>query len=774
VGDAVSAAGFIARATGKGGRTLHYDVTIDGVPGTFTDRVDEAAGAAPAIDGRGMVSDLEESKVTLDRVKRVQVGGGAVVRLLDRDDILAGLFAVRSRRVAFISAAETATDTTVSLSTTSGLSSSGVVYVSAETIAYTGKTGTTLTGCTRGAYGSRAQAHRGGAEQGASVYAVPPSWIGRRVRVTAYYDDDEGNRDTATETTVGVFRLEDSPTPMGNGMWELRCSHLSDELAKRKLGSGVKEMKPNAALVTIEDDAGTEVLQIVCDGAVGRMLTQRPATALGKTQALVTWSGPTQVKALYDIHDVTVSGAATIQLQPTARNAAGTSAFNLARLREALRGLPASNGIASPDALQVDAIKHVCILENGVPYILALSALTSILGDGTNGTYDVLPGLDPVALGEAGFRIGAGIPSAEIDTASLTATALSVPLSWQYPIDDEIPVGDFLRDLCRETNTAAVFSRAGQLTFIPLSGERATPASTIAEADCSGAITSTVVEGETYSRVNLSCNYDPVDGEYEGDVAIIDEEIAATYAPRENALPLESRTLVVSPVDYGGDNGSLARVAVSIDEIALPLRRDMIAYRGGALVVTMRLSAKHLLLNLGELVALSLPSVSDRRGGFLSSATGRVIERSNLWKGGDLSIEVSVLVEEARFYFAPHAEVASVAAPSGGTQVVTLSTTEIGNNATPARSFRVADELTVVSADGLTVQPGSARVLAIISDAVLEVADGSFGSALPLSAGQFLLLYLGSASTSDDGFTRTEYTYHDGVANAGGSTSRWR
>lgn len=156
----MSAANFVARATGKGRRQVHYVVTIDGVPGAFTDRADEAAPSAPDVDGRGMVGSFEESKITLDRRQRVQVGGGAAVTLQDRDGILAALFAVRSRRATYVTANETASATTIDVANTGALSSSGVVYVAAETIAYTGKTATTLTGCTRGAYGSTAQAHQ--------------------------------------------------------------------------------------------------------------------------------------------------------------------------------------------------------------------------------------------------------------------------------------------------------------------------------------------------------------------------------------------------------------------------------------------------------------------------------------------------------------------------------------------------------------------------------------------------------------------------------------
>jgi hypothetical protein len=756
----MSAANFIVRATGRGRRQVHYVVTIDGVPGAFTDRADESTPSAPDVDGRGMVVSFEESKVTLDRRQRLQVGGGAVVTLQDRDGILAALFAVRSRRATYVTANETASATTIDVANTGTLASAGVVYVAAETIAYTGKTATTLTGCTRGAYGSQAQAHRGGTEQGAGVYTVPPSWLGRRVRVVGYFDDDDGQPDTSTETDLGVFRLEESPTPLGNGLWELRCSHLSDELTRRKIGSGIRDWPTPGTLARFTRDGAVDLLTMTTVKGVGAALLQR-STALGMTQARVKFSDP-DVSAIYDVYDVDTSGSVdVIRVRLPARTASGLDIE--AAISNAAR------------RVTVESIRPMLVLEGGVPYVMALSALTSVTGDGTNGTYDVMPGVEPTTLGGPGHRFGAGIPDDEVDVSSFTDTALSVPLSWTYPIDDEIPLVDFVKDFAREANAAAILTRSGELAMTPLVEERQTPVAIIAEKDCFGAITSVVVEEDTYARVEIDCNYDPLDGDYEGHVTVIDEEIAATYAPRENALVMESRSIVVTPVDTSGDNGSFLRPSVDHALLLPTLRRDMLASRGGSLVVTAKLSAKHVLLNLGDLVALSLPSVSDRRGGTLADAVGRVIERQNEWRSGDLSITVSVLVEERLFHFAPHAEIDSVDPPGAGLQKVYLSTTEVGNNAAPALSFRPGDVLTVVSADGLTVDIGYAEVDSVTDVATIVLKAGPVGDALPLVAGQFILLRSAAASVSSaDGFDETDYTYHDGAALLVDVTSRWR
>lgn len=62
------------------------------------------------------------------------------------------------------------TATTITVVSTSGFSTTGAIIIGSELITYTGKTGTTFTGCTRGAAGSSAASHlTGEAVSGAQV-----------------------------------------------------------------------------------------------------------------------------------------------------------------------------------------------------------------------------------------------------------------------------------------------------------------------------------------------------------------------------------------------------------------------------------------------------------------------------------------------------------------------------------------------------------------------------------------------------------------------------
>lgn len=72
----------------------------------------------------------------------------------------------------------TNTDTTITVTTTSGFSTTGAIIIGAELITYTGKTGTTFTGCTRGAAGSQNVSHLSGvAVSGAQVATANTSTL---------------------------------------------------------------------------------------------------------------------------------------------------------------------------------------------------------------------------------------------------------------------------------------------------------------------------------------------------------------------------------------------------------------------------------------------------------------------------------------------------------------------------------------------------------------------------------------------------------------------
>lgn len=764
---------FTDRLISSSSKDVRLRLSVDGVPCDIEAATSVAAPAAPRIDGRGMLVSCSESRTVLDRQQRLQIGGGFSAVVQDRDNRLRALFAVRSFRLTHLTANVSATATTVPLAVTTALPSSGVVYVAGETIAYTGKTSSTLTGCTRGAYGSRAVAHRGGIDTGASVFTVPPTWVGRRVRLDGYFNDDDGVADLTTLTRLGTYRLEESPKDLGDGRWELRCSHLSDELAKRKIGSGIEDVAPEGSAASFVVVGGVDRLQILMPKGGARFFAQ----GAYQTHAMVTFSGAGEGVGIFEIVDVDDSGldndVLTLSINSGVTN--GADVVSLGRLVETLdrlRAVPGAVGEVNQrireglGRLNVDSIKHICLLRDLLPTTLARYVLRSRLG--TTGGDDALPGIEPTTLGGPGFRFGADIPAAELDTASLEA--LSVAAGWSWVIDEEIPLIEFLADVCRETETACVFDADGRLVFRPLLPAR-TGSTTIAEAHVKGRITATVEEQRVLSRVRLQCNYDPVDGEYEGTIDVVDEEIAATYAPVEDSAVIQSRSAVFEPVASGGA-GTLLRTARSSAELLPTLRRTMLESRGGGLLLTFVADARHFDLALGADVALAMPSVSDFRGGTLAAGRGRVVERTPDMQ--TFEVELTVAVEEQTFHWATSAVVQDAASAP---LVSFASSTDFGA-ALPSSvgRFRIGDRYRVYSPVTNVVVGAGVLVVSIISANIAQIdnIDPGSPSLASLVTGSVLLLIEGGGGPADDGFAVADFAWFDGFNPALGTTTRWR
>lgn len=750
------------RLVSASSKDTRYVVSVDGVPCDFTAAIDETVPTdAGAIDGRGMLVSVDESATKLDRQKRIQTGGGFVAVVQDRAGLLDALFAVRSFRTTFITANTSRTATTVNVDNAAALDAAGVVYVGGETIAYTGKTATTLTGCTRGAFGAPAQPHRGGTDNGASVYTVPPGWLGRRVRFTVVFRDDSGAIDVSTRETLGTFRLEAAPVSLGEGRWELRCSHLSDEIGRRKLGTGIAEIKtPGTRVVMVDGGAFGRLLRLTTVAGVAAKLTQGDVG----THLMVASSG--RGTTIFKIKSVTAGAVVdVIDLYSTPLTDSGRLLVS-----DAWFVFESGGNSAALDRLEVDWIKHIAILDDATPSLSMLRALESRTGDGSAGTFDGLPGVEPTTLGGPGFRFGASMPSAEIDFSSVNSS--TIPGAWSWVIDEEVPLADFIRDYCRDSNTAAIYTAAGQLSFVPMVEDASAVVASIAESHIMGAVQATIAEESIFGRARIECNYDPIDGEYEGKIDIIDEDIASTYAPAEGSLVVRSRSLMVDPVDVSGD-GSLVRATTSIDEVLPSLRRTMVDSRGGTLILSFVADGRHLTLPLGALVDLSLPSVSDFRGGTISAGRGRIMERDPDWRA--MKVRLTILVEETLWHFAPFGIVASVAAPVGANQTITLTSDPYAPDG--ADAFRVADQFHVLAAASGVLVGAGVQVVSITSDTVVVVTDLDAGNpSLPLVAGQAIVYAqtLSGSTSAAGGFGGEDYAHMDGLNSFSDLETRWR
>lgn len=732
---------FLDRLTADEGRDLRLYFTIDGIADVFQeDAVDvPTAFVASGRTRQRVIQSIDHGQSEIDLDSRRMVGGSLRATLLDDEaGTLASLFSSRRRRTTWVTGTTTATATTINVQSTSNLASSGTVYIGSETVTYTGKTATTLTGCTRGAYGSKALRHYGGSVMGAPVFVSPPRWVGRRVRLYGYFMNDGATTTTNLRQQLDTFRIEEAPTYVGNGRWELRCSHLSDEIAQRKLGQGLAALKAYAASPTL---SGTTKLKWQIVGQSN--LWPTPTTSFFATHAAIKYQD--------------TEGISVLRYRASA---------DLPIVTEIETDLDGDRGNVNGrlTSLVPEEIEHWAILSGNEISALALIALLSKLGDATNTAYDILPGTnrDSGIHGEQ-LQFGAGIDSTEVNDTAINAALTTSNGSWSYVIDETIDVKDFLADLCLVTQTFWYVSYDGKLSMKKLSEERQTTSMAINDSVVIGEPTVEVLEDVIYPRATIRCGYDPGTGEFKDSVTVVDTEMADRYPERGDTLQLETRALCLSQT-------TISRPICSRAQLETIVRRAMIDDSRGRMYVTLNATLAALRLDLGDVVNIDL-DLPDYEGGTLMGRTGRVVSRRPRYDDGVVELRVQV-IERLR-YIAPACVIASAV---GATMTLRTSGFETASTS-PANMFAVGQYIEVVfvatgTVEVFTVQSVTAPATVVLSGTPVGAITGG-ADYLRIARGDWNATGAPSTAVSANGYVAPDFVYMmpEQLLN---SDTRWR
>lgn len=634
---------FASRLSSATGRELRLAIVIQGIPFVFqqgrTSLIDAVVGLAGFGGVVGMkhtrhfgLGKVEQAAKELDMQKRRMIGGGLTVELIDDSaNALRALFTPRKRRVAFLSgdatAAALAMDVTDVLAQIPDPGAVAALYVGGETITYDGRTApTTINIAERGAFGSEAAVHFGGSEQGEGVFTTPPSWIGRRVKLIGYFEKDDGTTTASLAQVLDTYRLEEAPKYLGNGSWQMQCSHLSDEFAVRKVGSGINDFNGSAPVVS-----GNLALK--------SLALQRWIQGTLKTQALVESDGGD-----VEIYNI-------------------TSATSLTATTDGVFGRIQPSAVTLP--LQPKRFRHIAVLDasNTTPGQKILQMLTSKVGDGTNGAYDVLGGFNRTRFGGFEFHFGAGINLSDIsDTSFLDVGGAG---GWSNVIDGERSVEDVLFDFCLQLECFWYVDSTGRLTVKRLAEDQSIAPTTVNNDTIIGEPEVTYDEEAIAPRISLKCNYDPVSGEFEGTVNVVDVDLAARYPSATDTLELESRSVVVDPVAVG-DSGTLPRPSIGLAGVEVALRRMQVSNGRGRALVRFSAHLDLMTLDLGQIVQLTA-AVPNFESGDVAQA-GRVVSVGPRIDEGEVDVVVELL--DRAFVIAPACVIASRAGA-----VLTLQTT---------------------------------------------------------------------------------------------------
>lgn len=722
-----------------GGRRMRLMFTIDGIERVFQEAAADEPYGTFALTRLKVVQSIEVGESSIDLERRRMVGGSMRAVLVD-DGTLGDLFASRSRALTHVTSTANTTATTINVQSTAGFPATGTIFIGAESIDYGSTTATSFASCVRGVFGTQAQTHYGDTERGAKVFAQPPSWVGRRVRLQAYFETDSPGSDfLAAQYDVDTFRLEEAPVYLGNDRWELRCSHLSDEVAARQLGVGLR--KVDAVAIRPEYNNTTSQLEWRTRGAVN--LFPPSTTGYYPTSVAVTYEdGSGQLLRFQGNIGASADGdiIATDLTGLFAPGAAITAAVDVRA------------GRLFPQTFQ-----HWCILAGGNIGQLACFALASVLGDGANGANDVLPGCVRASVGQAGdeARFGAGVRAAELDDSAFIAVANQVVSAWSFIIKEQVSVEDFLADWCLAAEAFWYVDRTGLLTVQTVAEQRVASARTLTADDVIGEPTVEVVEDEIYPRATMRLSLSPWSGDYLDTLTIIDEEMAARYRNREDVLELESLGLCISPA---GTN----RPTCSRTDIEMLLRRRMVTDGRGRLFVDMDAPMTCLTLELGNRVVLGFTGLPDYEGGDLNGRSARIVARRPDFERGVVRLRLQVL--ETLYAIAPAAIISSVV---GNTLNLRTVGPEVAS-ANPGQMFAAGWTIEVCRASGGTA---SATILSVTATSVTLTAAPPAG--IVAGSDYIRVVYSSTTTASVDGYTPVEFTYQQ-QATGGPPTTRWR
>lgn len=686
-------------SSNKRGLKIAYAVVIEGIPYCFTSRpLTEASVQAFSwcTTSRGVYPLLgvpDQGETRLDLEKRRMVDATLDLELVDDEDgTLQALFALNARRAAWVADDYDNNDTTITINDAAPFSNGDFVYVGAETIKIGTISGDDLTGCTRGALGSIAQKRRGTVDDGEEVFALPPTWVGRRVALYGILIDATGHISEGTTSLLWTFRIDKTPENTGSNTWSIRCGGVCDDFAKRPIYVGKKQVQL--------DSAGN-------DGARFRYDASSSSYYFELEDTLQFAASATSVQSIL------------LEMRPAGNAQNFWAVGRITDVDHVLKRVyfTWSQSYIAPalfsDDARVVSVRQFFMLVGSTGEAL-LDVLASDLGDGDNdATYDVLPGYDSGTFDRVYWRLGAGIPGSRIDQDAFKAST-SHPFS--YTVDMQTAVADLLGEYCLFADAWWGSNSEGQLTLGSLAPTRPSSPRTITNIITKdGPPTVRFDESGVYPFMALSTNWSPFDQEYRSTLNLVDYGLLAKYPQRQDVRKVSLKGLQCRDIAEIGPQRWIAAENYSIADIESWSHRIMRSEGIGRVFVSFTMQFDGELHQVGDLVLLDNPSfdaLPNFEGGQgFSNRYARIVSKRPNRTAGTFSFEVHVL--ERLLFVASSAVIASA---SGDTLTLRTTGPEV-RTTSPQNDFAVGDFVLVVDKSSLATAPAidSLEIIAILS-----------------------------------------------------------
>jgi hypothetical protein len=732
---------------------FRYAVTIEGIPVAFAEAGFPSSELSAWASVLEALHDLSEAETTLDLGARRMLGASFSFKMRDdTSNTLRSLVKPRQDPVAWlVESSIPATGTTVGtveVSDTSNIPQP--FYMGAETLSYSGTSGSDLTSVTRELYDSTAQKHYGNANDGSAteIFAAPRRWTGRKVTLWESERDAAGN--WGAKTSIGVARLDDAPGFEGDDVWSFGSTNLAEWYGNRPLVSGLETVYPKDE---VESNRLTTTVNLTADSVTklwdGQSMDAARViwTLDNGAQWVLPIESSTATSVTIDFDKLDVPRRAPLRQEAVGENGAL---------------LPVANTYTWTEAQPV-------LYWEGDPVDITLALLVSKLGDSTLGTWDVLPGLEEEEFGGISFQAGAGITQTDIDTDAFKA--LRGGPGWRIFLTDRMTVKDLLDEFCQATGSYWYVDNAGLLTVQRLT-ERLPP------SDASANITDALwgvgspdsigtTESTVYHTVRWSGNWDPAAERHMVRLTVVDAKARKEAPNDDRTLELSTKFVAVDVGSYQLKDSSGYRPANPISRVDLEtsLRRiQQYSKRPAAeIVVEVPVTAATKSVVPGVIVDVTSARIPDLEGATLETNLALCLGSQRNYDEGTFSLRLRLL--DNGYLFAPAFEVTSV---GGGGTTITLST------ATPYGTATPTNQLAVGWAIEDTESTWDATVASIISTAVFTIS-GLTGT---VSVGDIIVPKMDgtlSTATNADGYSMGDFCamVSDTGASPANALTRW-
>lgn len=712
-----------------------YAVTIEGLPYAFVESgfpTSELSAWPNIVNG---LHDISEGEASLDLGARRQMGNGFSFKVRDPNLTMRNVVKNRADPVGWLVESELpANNTAISfVEVNDPAAIPTTFFLGFETLSYNGTSGSDIANVSRALYDSDPQRHFGSPNDGAggSIYDAPPRWTGRRVTLWRSTRDAAGNM--GAKQSVVTTTLEDPPAPMGNEVWVFYSASLAQWFDKRTLLQGLKPVGPPdstndfATTVTLDADA----VKQLWDGQ-----SHPAAVILWEFDDGAQWFGP-----------IDSSTSTTITIDA---------------------GGPIGSRFLDARGQKWSTATPMLVWE-GDPVDITLSLLVSRLGDGTLGTWDVLPGRESDAFNAVEFFAGAQIAQTDVDVDAFASFRGAGP-GWTVVLDSKMTVGELLREFCQAVGAYWYVNSSGQLTVARLQ-ERVPPSTSelsitdaIWSVDSADALA--VTEQTVFHTVRFEGNYDPVSREHKAIIDVVDAPARREAPFDDRALELQSRFVHVDVKQWGvaPPTTFVAGNPVHRLDLETQLRRiQQYSKRPSVEVVTdVPINDTTDDAVPGAVIDITNGRIPDLKGSTLDGVLAIVIGRQPNREDDTYRLRCRIL--DNGFLFAPSMEVTSVF-PLGGSNyaVVVDATSPWLLNSSPGEEF----------AAGWTIEDTMQSWEADVTSAGVAAINMTMISGTPSVGDIIIPTYSTGESNNDQGYNPEDFTYLVNDAGSSAVKTRW-